>query len=156
MLGFINGFVTVLLVLWTLPQTVLGLIVFGGVKVLWGDGVTICFLWKSPLYRGRGAFVGWLSVARAVSVVVRRRFGVSLGLVVFSTYGTITSRHHELGHYVQSNLFGPLYLLLVGLPSVVLNLLSRFFGADSKFTRNYYNRYPENWADLLGKVHRIK
>jgi hypothetical protein len=63
---------------------------------------------------------------------------------------------HELGHSRQSLLLGPLYLLIVGLPSIVMNLMSRWslrFGT-SKFAMNYYKRWPESWADRLGGVVR--
>lgn len=58
---------------------------------------------------------------------------------------------HEYGHQRQSIFFGPLYLLIIGLPSLCNNIYSRIFKKDSKW---YYNRYPEKWADELGEVHR--
>lgn len=63
---------------------------------------------------------------------------------------------HEYGHFIQSQIFGPLYLIVIGLPSIVMNIISIFsrkFG-KGKFANNYYNRWPESWADKLGGVDR--
>jgi hypothetical protein len=59
---------------------------------------------------------------------------------------------HEHGHQIQSLYFGFLYLLIIGLPSVLNNIRSRIANKDSKW---YYSRYPEKWADKLGGVERI-
>jgi len=64
---------------------------------------------------------------------------------------------HEYGHTIQSMIFGPLYLIVVGLPSVMQNiigviLLRRF--DKHEYSYAYYNRYPEKWADRLGGVEK--
>lgn len=58
---------------------------------------------------------------------------------------------HEYGHTKQSRILGPLYLIIVGIPSFTFNIMSRF---NRKFASDYYNRFPENWADKLGYVER--
>jgi hypothetical protein len=63
---------------------------------------------------------------------------------------------HEHGHAIQSHMLGPFYLLIVGIPSVAQNLLGellRKFGYE-EYRMNYYNRFPEKWADKLGGVDR--
>ena len=85
--------------------------------------------------------------------------GVSLGtdIILPVRASDDVTIHHEYGHCKQSFIFGPLYLLLIGLPSVIRNLWSRLlfkkkiFGEISKW---YYSGYPENWADKLGGVKR--
>ena len=81
-----------------------------------------------------------------------KRFGISLGtmIILYSYYNEKTLKH-EYGHTRQSLMLGPLYLIIVGLPSITMNIISRF---NKKFAANYYNRWPENWADELGKVER--
>lgn len=59
---------------------------------------------------------------------------------------------HEHGHSRQSLYLGWSYLILVALPSVVLNLLCRKGYINWK---QYYKLYPENWADRLGGVTRV-
>ena len=56
---------------------------------------------------------------------------------------------HEYGHQLQSRFLGPLYLLIVGIPSLIGNIYSRIKKKDEKW---YYSRFPENWADRLGGV----
>jgi hypothetical protein len=58
---------------------------------------------------------------------------------------------HEYGHCRQSLMLGWLYLPVVGLPSMIMNLLTRR-GVLSR--DRYYLRWPENWADRLGGVVR--
>lgn len=56
---------------------------------------------------------------------------------------------HEYGHQLQSRFLGPLYLLIVGIPSLIGNIYSRVKNKNDAW---YYSRYPENWADKLGGV----
>lgn len=70
----------------------------------------------------------------------------------------IKTVNHEHGHQFQSLYFGWFYLIFVGLISAVFNnLWDRIFHKKWDFekrTKWYYNRYPEKWADKLGKVDR--
>lgn len=80
--------------------------------------------------------------------------GISLGkyiIINFSLMSSNTVVKHEYGHSIQSKILGPLYLLIVGLPSITFNVLTRLGKLDR---RTYYNRFPENWADKLGGVKR--
>jgi hypothetical protein len=87
----------------------------------------------------------------------RFNLGVSLGKYIFlnERYGE-TVVLHEFGHSVQSLYLGPLYLLVVGIPSLVFcNLWDRFFHKSwpqARRIRWYHGRYPENWADRLAKL----
>ena len=79
---------------------------------------------------------------------------VSLGqfIFLFSNYGMNEMRiiKHEYGHTRQSHILGPLYLLVVGLPSIIWN---RFFKDYRRINNvDYYSVFPENWADKLGGV----
>jgi hypothetical protein len=79
--------------------------------------------------------------------------GCSLGFFIILPESrlTLNTIGHEYGHSKQSLYLGPLYLLLVGLPSLFWNILSRF---SKKIAAGYYTRYPEKWADKLGGVVR--
>ncbi len=113
---------------WELPQTLVGLIVFL---------TTTSYAVKSK----RTSFY------RRV-----KGFGVSLGGFIFfdDSYDPWVP-YHETGHAIQSRILGPLYLLLVGLPSLLFNILTQMKVFN---VLTYYTRYPENWADLLGGVKR--
>jgi len=84
----------------------------------------------------------------------RLMFGVSFGPIIILPLPLANNVHllsHEYGHSIQSKIFGPLYLIVVGLPSITWNILTRIGILDP---RKYYLRYPENWADKLGGVRR--
>ncbi len=55
---------------------------------------------------------------------------------------------HEYGHTRQSHILGPLYLLIIGLPSITWALGFRNY--REKTGVSYYNFYTEKWADKLG------
>lgn len=81
---------------------------------------------------------------------------VSLGQYIFlwSNYGRSKEKtiKHEYGHTRQSHLLGPLYLIVIGLPSIIWNM---FFGKYRRRTgKSYYDFFPERWADKLGGVER--
>ena len=111
----------VLLYIWQLPQNLLGLAVIAASRA-----------WHVPTI---GA---WLTHCN---------FGVSLGnYIVMNKNCTDITLLHERGHQKQSLLLGPLYLLVIGLPSAVGNLLER------KLHFDYYKQPWEAWADKLGGV----
>lgn len=63
-----------------------------------------------------------------------------------------TVRHEAVGHARQSLYFGWLYLIVIGLPSIVWAVL---YGSVITPTKNgYYKFYTELWADRLGGVKR--
>ena len=58
---------------------------------------------------------------------------------------------HEHGHQKQSRILGPLYLILIGLPSLIGSIVFKVFKID----RRHYFKLPwERWADKLGGVKR--
>ncbi|PKM54582.1 MAG: hypothetical protein CVV00_07625 [Firmicutes bacterium HGW-Firmicutes-5] len=80
--------------------------------------------------------------------------GLSLGLFIFVP--TDCSREisekmsvHEYGHTLQSLLLGPLYLLVIGLPSFIWFLLYPI--NKKKKGIFYYDFIIEKWADAWGK-----
>lgn len=112
----------ILLYLWQLPQNLLGLAVIAFTKA-----------------KGQGM----------VYHINRYRFGVSLGkYIIFGGYFSYTDLKHERGHQKQSLYLGWLYLPVIGLPSVIGNLLYRAIDFD------YYKQPWEAWADRLGGVER--
>jgi hypothetical protein len=85
---------------------------------------------------------------------------VSLGyFVFFSTHDNrfvpagAENRDHELGHSVQSRLLGPLYLPIVGVPSVArVAYAVAYRTVTGKRWGGYYSGWPEKSADRLGGV----
>jgi hypothetical protein len=55
---------------------------------------------------------------------------------------------HEYGHSVQSAYLGPLYLFVIGIPSLIW--AGFFDNWREKHNKSYYWFYTESWADKLG------
>lgn len=119
-------FLRFILFLWQLPQCLLGLLYF-----LW------LFLKNTPLQVSNDAIQGEVFNS------------VCLGEFVFVKSDNAQTLAHELGHRKQSRMLGSFYLLVVGIPSLCLNIASRF---SQPIRSNYYKVFPENWADKLGGV----
>lgn len=76
------------------------------------------------------------------------RGGVTLGeyIFVYQKYTNISGViQHETGHVKQSRILGPLYLLVIGLPSIIHAALHRVACRND----NYYHFYTEKWANKL-------
>ena len=123
--------IEILLWIWQAPQNIVGLVF----RLIYGR--------PNAIFRG-------------VPVVVSSRFpgGISLGrtIVVRRSYlDNPATWEHEYGHTRQSLYLGPLYLLVVGIPS----LLWAWYWTPSRGV-SYYAFYTEKWADRLGGVNRKK
>lgn len=83
--------------------------------------------------------------------------GVSLGCFIFVS-GTRGEEYkaqvavHEYGHTIQSLIFGPLYLFIVGLPSAIWCNGKRNIALRQEKGIKYCSRFPENWANRLGQA----
>ncbi|MBR6784033.1 MAG: hypothetical protein IKM32_04995 [Clostridia bacterium] len=115
---------------WGALQTSLGLILF-------------LFNLKRPHFIYKGAvFTEWA-----------RGGGISLGLFVFvSNKSNERLVRHEYGHTLQSLILGPLYLIVIGIPSFIWASLPYFRRRRKDKSISYYSLYCEHWADILGKA----
>ena len=59
---------------------------------------------------------------------------------------------HEYGHVLQSELLGCLYLLVIGIPSIIWAWC--FENYRNKHHIGYFSFYTEQWADYLGGVNK--
>ncbi len=92
---------------------------------------------------------------------------VSLGMFVFVTskpyfYDKLKNEYtmeelfrrllvHEYGHTIQSLIFGPLYLIVIGIPSTLWGFLP-FLNKKRKIGGlSYFSFYTEKWANYLGE-----
>lgn len=139
MIEFFYFIADALLFIWMLPQNLLGLLVIFFSKAKWWD----TFGTHCAVYTTDKKNFGAVSLGRFIIMEQRIYDEPSI------YYNCV---RHENGHFLQGKIFGPLYLIAVGLPSIINNILARIFGG--KFITDYYKKWPENNADTLGCVIR--
>ena len=104
------------LFIWQLPQNILGFILSRGCEKAVSGGVAY-YRWKGPGSISLGDFI----IVSSPSVLP-----------------------HELGHRKQSMMLGPLYLLVIGLPSLIWCILHTYTSLNRL---DYYSFYTEAWAE---------
>ena len=79
---------------------------------------------------------------------------MSMGRFLFFYPGFRSEGHrllsHEYGHTIQSLILGPLYLPVIGLPSLLWASLPAFERRRQRKQISYYAFAPEKWANRLG------
>ncbi|NLC78153.1 MAG: hypothetical protein GX683_00250 [Ruminococcaceae bacterium] len=145
-----HPFYILLQITWGLPQTLLGLVLF------------LINIKQPHEYFGGSIMTRWKSFS-----------GISLGLFTFTSdpkrsnpgfFGksftgsekendfTLCDRMavHEYGHTFQSIMLGPLYLIVIGIPSTVWGTTPYFRNLRERKHLTYGACYTESWADALG------
>ena len=122
-----------ILFIWQLPQHIVALIYFGYLVMMCKD------LGIDSRYK------------QAIVIPCIMRGAVTLGKYVFvglnSEYRKTVK--HELGHTIQSKILGPLYLIVIGIPSITYCGLRRIFPSLRK--KNYYDFFSEKSANYLSE-----
>ena len=126
-------FLNIVLWIWQLPQNLLGLFFLLFLKPEFSIVFRTSKIYYSTEMRG----------------------GISLGHYIFlnDRYWEKSgdSELHEYGHGLQSIYLGPLYLFVIGIPSL---LWAAWWNEDRGVS--YYSFYTERWADYLGGVNRCE
>lgn len=86
----------------------------------------------------------------AIVFIKRKSCGsVTLGSHIFlSPMATDTTVRHEWGHTRQSLILGPLYLIVIGIPSVIWASIHKKIAPNT----SYFDFFSEKWADKLGGI----
>ena len=108
-----------LLMLWQLPQVLLGFLLSRGADKK-RSGSIVYYQWK-------------------------RRGSISLG--PFLIVDSPASLDHERAHSRQSLILGPLYLIVIGLPSLIWCVLYSYTGLKDRV--DYCSFYTEAWAERI-------
>ena len=121
----------------------------------------IRFIWQLPqniialiyyyyLLLSKQLIVPTLGKHDKVKIYTKKSPGcVTLGDYIFLS--PMSSNHtlkHELGHAKQSLILGPLYLIIIGIPSIVWAMLHKVIAPN----KSYYWFYTESIANKLGKT----
>lgn len=112
----------------------------------WGiiQNVLGLFLFLCLCHRKKRVFHG------AVITTWKLGSSLSLGMFIFTARPyDLKLVQHEYGHTVQSLILGPLWLFVIGLPSLIW--CGCFEGYRKKKGIDYYSFYTEKWANILGR-----
>ena len=126
---------------WGLPQNLLGFIIF-----------LICIRKKHERFR-TSIVTFWnrpdsLSCGMFVFLTTTKPVGYTEAIDVKNKRDILL---HEYGHTVQSLILGPLFLVVVGIPSFIWAALPVFDRLRERKGLSYYGFYCEKWATNLGK-----
>lgn len=127
-----------ILYLWQLPQNLIGFLIIKIMKA------------KIKKFYGVKKYFNCLYYDEIKYFECRLFYsGVSLGeYIIFDNRILISylDIRHEEGHQKQSLFLGPLYLLIIGIPSLIGNIIHRFIKFD------YYKLPWEKWANNLAGI----
>lgn len=127
-----NTFLKVILYIWQLPQNLVGLLF-------------LLFIQGEKRHELNGIRFYYLKIFPG---------GITVGeYVIVGTKQELTVRH-EYGHVLQSRILGPLYLIVIGLPSLIHAWINGAIGCCEKHDEGYYHFYTEKWADKLAGINR--
>lgn len=124
--------VDVFLFIWQLPQNLLG--------IVWLNVNIICYYGVNHMGRIDDK-VDWY-------VIPTKSGAISFGkyIISYENANYFSTIKHELGHCKQSLYLGWLYLIVIGIPSLI-------WCGIWKYTKKPYDWfYTERWANKLGKV----
>lgn len=118
--------------MWQLPQNLCGVV------------------YKSISKNNRIAEVENEDSRRVNAKVYLQRYigGVTLGKYIFICQDYTNKEiviKHECGHVKQSKILGPLYLIVIGLPSIIWAMTHKYIAPYN----SYYDFYTEKWANKL-------
>lgn len=119
---------------WCLPQTLLGFILN---LIFKGEEKSVVDRMKHYTYYNTTLKPGSISLGKYV-------------LLCESHHDDIDTISHEHGHQIQSLILGPLYLLVISLPSLIW--CGCFEKYREKHYKSYYDFYTESWAEKLAYV----
>jgi hypothetical protein len=126
----INQIIKILLYIWQLPQNILGLLFY--LFMLPGKNPRVNYRYKDITFYIDDTMHGGISLGNRVYFGMR--------------YVHVDAYYdHEYGHTRDSKYWGPLYLLVIGLPSAIHAWVTN--------ERNYnHNFYTERRANKLGGI----
>ena len=131
---------------WGIGQSLLGFIVL------------LLHIKDNTHYWFHGAFVS----------VWNKKSSVSLGMFIFVTkepyfYDKLKDQYneselsqrllvHEYGHTIQSLILGPLYLIVMGIPSTIWGFSPKLCKCRHEKGISYFSFFTEKWANRLGEA----
>jgi len=103
----------------------------------------------------------------AVITEWKNKSSISLGMFVYVTnepyfYGKLKNEYsmeelsnrllvHEYGHTIQSLILGPIYLIVIGIPSTLWGFIPSLNKKRKNEEISYFSFFTEKWANYLGE-----
>ena len=111
-------------ILWQLPQCLLAYFLILTRSLKYKENIN-----DRPIYSGNNITYG---VSLGEYIII--------GDIYYQSGQDPCVNNHEWGHTRQSLILGPLYLIIVGIPSATMNMMSSysFLHGSKKFYKNYY------------------
>lgn len=117
------------------------------------------YIWQLPQNIIALIYLSYLIVENQIPAITKYKeikvyTKYSSGSVTFGNYIFISSKatentiKHEYGHTRQSLYLGSLYLIIIGIPSILWAMIHKTIAPDKSY--NWF--YTEAWADKLGDV----
>lgn len=117
------------------------------------------YIWQLPQNIIALIYLSYLIVENQISAITKYKGikvytkyssgSVALGNYIFiSPRATENTIKHEYGHTRQSLYLGSLYLIIIGIPSILWAMIHKTIAPDKLY--NWF--YTEAWADKLGDV----
>lgn len=123
---------------------------------------SLLFIWQLPQHIVAGFLFLFCKTKKLTkyntsNVYITYSFGGGISLGNYILVSEYSSKNpdtiaHEYGHSIQSRWLGPLYLIVIGLPSIMWAWLHNSIAPN----KSYYWFYTERLADKLGGVERDK
>ena len=134
-----RSFLEVFLWIWQFPQNLLGILL-------------LAFYKREEVYHRLNG--------RTYYYTDEMRSGISLGnYIIMNRDDREDGMRHEYGHSIQSRILGWFYLPVIGLPSLLWNIIDWLIveprGGWKRSYKIYYSMPWEAWADKLGNVRRV-
>lgn len=132
-------FLNVLLVLWQLPQIIIGLIMLA-------------------IFRNKTTYTNPNNGVTVWNINCNHAFGnacFSTGPMIITCCKDVDedTLKHETGHSAQSLRLSWLYHIIISIPSICLYWYRRIKKKDKEW---YYDHFPENWCEKLAMTDRYK
>lgn len=122
----------ILLAIWQLPQFIVGLIVFAWYR-------------SSIVESTQREYATIFSATRMKDCISLSPFIICS----VKSFNNDVDKNHEYGHVKQSLILGPLYLIVIGIPSIIWAACYKY---DENNPNGYFDFYTEKWANKLGSV----
>lgn len=144
---------TVAQIVWGAPQTLLGFVLYVATVGcprfnFHGARATV---WNAQSSVSLGLFIFVAENPLKQGLAITKNPATSTGNQTKATYVDQRLVAHEYGHCIQSLIFGPLYLLVFGLPSFIWAMLPVLRKHRRRTGKSYYSFYTERFANYLAE-----